>query len=149
MTKFQFRMQSVLTLRQRERDQAAMAVQQAEAARQKLLEQIADLEGERQRQNSDRTTASLGTIDVNRLLDVQRYQGSLIERVLGLKSHLNLIEEELAKRRARLTEHEQGVKALEKLAEQQRSVWLEAEQGRQQQLLDEWASYQHYQRKEA
>lgn len=144
MAKFQFRLQTVLVLRTRERDRAAQSVQQAESAKQKLLDQIDIVEDERRRLNESRITGSIGAIDVNRLLDSQRYEGTLLEQVLGLRNNIALIEEEIVKRRLRLVEAEKGVKVLERLAEQQKAAWTEAEFKRQQDVLDEWASFRHY-----
>ncbi|MFO1062327.1 MAG: flagellar export protein FliJ [Pirellulales bacterium] len=144
MAKFQFRLQTVLVLRTRERDRAAQSVQQAESAKQKLLDQIDIVEEERRRLNESRITGSIGAIDVNRLLDSQRYEGTLLEQVLGLRNNIALIEQEIGKRRLRLVEAEKGVKVLERLAEQQKAAWTEAEFKRQQDVLDEWASFRHY-----
>lgn len=149
MAKFQFRLQSVMRLRERDRDKAGQAVQQAEHARQKLLDQIEELERERREQSSARSAGSIGIIDVNRLLDAERYESTLIERVLGLRSNVALIEEELHKRRMKLVECEKGVRVLEKLSEQQRAAWVEAEASRQQLVLDEWSSFKHFRQKDA
>lgn len=149
MSRFQFRLQSVLKLRERDRDKAAQAVQQAELAKQKLVDQIHEIENERSALGQERTTGSIGAIDIQRLLDTERYDSTLIERVLGLQSNVSLIEDEIHRRRAKLVECEKGVRVLEKLAEQQKANWTDDQAKRQQDVLDEWASFRHFRNKDA
>jgi flagellar export protein FliJ len=146
MSSFRFRLTSIMRLRVRERDKAAQALQQAQLAKQKLLDQIASLEHEIQEQAAFRGQASLGQVDIQRLLDVQRYQMNLLEEIRSIRGNVGLIEQEISKRRAKLVVCEQGVKALEKLEENNRAAWQAEQSQRTQASLDEWASFQHFQR---
>jgi flagellar export protein FliJ len=143
---FRFRLLSIQRLRERERDQAAQALQQAQLAKQKLLDQISQLESENQQQVAARSQASTGVVDVQRVIDTQRYQLTLLERVRFIQGNVKLIDEEIEKRRAKLVVCEQGVRALEKLEEHGRENWINEQSARSQSRLDEWASYQHFQR---
>ena len=135
-----------MRLRVRERDKAAQALQQAQLAQQKLLEQIEELQQESHQLAALRSEASRGQVDIQRLLDVQRYQLTLLENIRSIQSNVALIEQEIEKRRAKLVVCEQGVKALEKLEESKREGWLAEQSQRTQANLDEWASFQHFQR---
>ena len=146
MSAFRFRLQSVMRLRMRERDKAAQSLQQAQLAKQKLLHQIAELEAENQQQVSVRSAASLGRVDVQRVIDAQRYQLNLSENISSLQGNVELIEQEIEKRLAKLVMSEQGVKALEKLEEHGRNNWHAEQFARSQATLDEWSSIQHFQR---
>ncbi len=143
MANFQFRLQSVLKLRERERDQAADAVQQAQLALDKLNKQIDELTQESNLQNLVRHQASLGTVQVQQLLDVQRYQLYIAQKIAGVQSNVTLIEKELEVRRGKLVVCEQAVRVLEKLREKQQAEWSQIALIRQQARLDEWASYRH------
>ncbi len=146
MAQYRFRLQSILTLRERDRDKAAQSLQQAQLARQKLLDQIDELHRDIEEQNQLRGASNLGQVDVQRVLDAQRYQLTLIESIRGIQVNIGLIDQEIERRRAKLVVAEQGVKALEKLSENQRQAWNEEQATRSQSRLDEWASFQHYQR---
>jgi flagellar export protein FliJ len=135
-----------MRLRVRDRDKAAQSLQQAQLAKQKLLDEIAALEHENQQLVAVRGAASLGQVDIQRLLDVQRYQLTLADSIRGIRGNVALIDQEIEKRRAKLVVCEQGVRALEKLEEHQRETWRAEQAGRSQANLDEWASFQHFQR---
>ncbi len=143
MANFHFRLQSVLKLRERQRDQAADSVQQAQMALNKLNEQIEQLTQESNTQNTVRHQASVGEVRVQQLIDVQRYQLYIVHKIAGIKSNADLIEKELEVRRQKLIVCEQGVRALEKLRDKQLSQWNQIALARQQARLDEWAGYHH------
>src|SRR5690349_12179354 len=104
-----------MRLRVRERDKAAQSLQQAQLARQKLLDQVRELEEESQQLVQLRSAASVGQVDIQRVLDAQRYQLTLIESIRSIGSNIALIDQEIEKRRAKLVVCEQEVRALEKL----------------------------------
>ena len=135
-----------MRLRVRERDKAGQAHQQAQLAKEKLLGQIRDYQEESDRQVSVRSAASLGQVDIQRVIDAQRYQLTLAESIRSLEGNVALIEQEIEKRRARLVICEQEVRVLEKLEEHQRTAWEAEQAARGQARLDEWSSFQHFQR---
>lgn len=138
-----------MRLRVRERDKAGQALQQAQLAKQKLLDQMGEIQEESDRQIAVRSAASLGQVDIQRVIDAQRYQLTLAENIHSIQENVKLIEQEIDKRRAKLVVCEQEVKVLEKLEEKQRSAWLAEEESRAQARLDEWGSFQHFRRSEA
>ena len=135
-----------MRLRVRERDKAAQALQQAQLAKQKLLDQVREHQQESDKQISVRGAASLGQVDVQRVIEAQRYQLTLGELIRGIERSVAMVDEEIEKRRAKLVVCEQEVKALDKLESHQRNAWEEQQAARDQSRLDEWASFQHFQR---
>lgn len=135
-----------MRMRTRERDKAAQALQQALAAKEKLLAEVRELEAETQYQITLRSQASLGQVDLSRVIDAQRYQLTLAERIHGIHGNIAIIDSEVEKRRAKLVVCEQGVKALEKLEEHQLHAWQTEQFQQGQARLDEWASFRHFQR---
>lgn len=143
---FQFRLQSILRLRERDRDQAAQALEQAVRAKQILLDRIDEIEKERRELLEQRGAASMGKVDIQHILTSQRYEAGLIEQVRGIELNIGKIEIAIQERRAKLVQCEQGVKVLEKLRDGQRETWDLEQAARSQSRLDEWASFQHFQR---
>lgn len=143
---FRFRLQSILRLRERGRDQAAQALEQAVRAKQILLDRIAEIENERQKLLVERQAASVGQVDIQHILTSQRYEASLVETVRGIEENIRKIELAIAERRAKLVECEQGVKVLEKLRDGQLEAWNLEQAARNQSRLDEWASFRHFQK---
>lgn len=143
MADFHFRLQSILKLRERDRDRAAASVEQAGTARTKLLDQIAQLRSESEEQNSIRGQAAVGVVNVQRLVEIQRFQLFIGQQIAGLESHVAMIEQELAQRRKQLVQCEQSLKALERLRERKLTAWNAALLHLQQSRLDEWAGYRH------
>ena len=146
MSSFRFRLLSIMRLRVRERDKAAQSLQQAQLAKQKLLDQIRELEEEIASLASVRSAASIGHVDIQRVIDAQRYQLTLLENIRSIQSNIALVDQELEKRRAKLVVCEQEVRALEKLEDKQRIAWDAEQAQRDQSRLDEWASFQHFKR---
>ena len=143
---FRFRLQSILRLRERDRDQAAQALEQAVRAKQILLDRIDEIENERQQLLQERGAASVGQVDIQHILTSQRYEASLIETVRGIEVNIGKIETAIDERRAKLVTCEQGVKVLEKLRDSQQETWNQEQAARRQSRLDEWASFQHFQK---
>lgn len=143
---FRFRLQSILRLRERDRDQAAQAFEQAVRAKQILLDRIEAIEGERRELVEKRQAASCGQVDIQHILTSQRYEATLVETVRGIEENIRKIETAIAERRAKLVECEQGVKVLEKLRDGQLEAWNQEQAARSQSRLDEWASFQHFQK---
>lgn len=144
MAKFQFKLQSVLGLRMRKRDEASQAYEQALLAKQKLLDQIEDLREQHRAQHPYQADSSHGLVDSQRLLESQRYQLHLLQEVKGLQSNLQLVEAECEKRRLRLVDTEKDVRSFEKLREKQRQEWEAENIKREQIAVDQWSGFQYW-----
>jgi flagellar protein FliJ len=144
MNSFRFRLQSLTNLRERQRDQAAESLQLARQALRKLEEQISSLNGEIDQQIELQNQANQGAVQIQKLLESQRYQMQLSFQIQGLREKMDLIEQESRRRQSVLIEREKAVRVLERLSDSQRLQWQNEQDKRQQHQLDEWAGYRHW-----
>ena len=141
---FRFRLQSIVRLRERDRDEAAEALRQALRAKQILEDQVSEIETERSQQHELRRATSSGSVDFQKIIDAQRYQLFLESQVAELQGQISLIEQECQRRRAKLVKCEQAVRSLEKLEEHQRAEWNAAQVSSEQNTLDQWSSFRYW-----
>jgi flagellar export protein FliJ len=137
-----FRLESVLKLRCRERDQAAKEVADAAAAIALLDAKLTDIETEQRHMELMRRRSSEGTVVLNQILDAERYQLVLAAQYSHIAKDRSLLVQELERRRAKLVTRQQAVKVLEKLEQNHRERNAEEQMKRQQMLLDEWSQTQ-------
>jgi flagellar export protein FliJ len=68
----------------------------------------------------------------------------LLQQVASLRAQLELIDAECEKRRLNLVLKEQALSSLEKLRGKQQAQWTAMEISREQEMLDQWASFKHW-----
>jgi flagellar protein FliJ len=141
---FLFRLQSVVRLRERDRDEAAESLRQAMQAKEILERQVTEIETERSEQNELRLVAKAGAVDFQKTIDAQRYQIYLASQVAELQGQIALIEQECQRRRMRLVKCEQAVRSLGKLEEHQRNEWNAEQASNEQSTLDQWSSFRYW-----
>jgi flagellar export protein FliJ len=141
---FRFRLQSIVRLRERDRDEAADALRQALQAKQILENQVSEIQIERSQQDALRMVATNGAIDLQKLINAQRYQIYLDSQVAELQGQISLIEQECQRRRGKLVKCEQAVRSLEKLEEHQRTEWSLQHASTEQNTLDQWSSFRYW-----
>jgi len=141
---FRFRLQSIVRLRERDRDEAADALRQALRAKQILEGQVSEIETERSQQNELRKATKMGSVDFQKIIDAQRYQIFLDSQVAELQGQISLIEQECQRRRVKLVKCEQAVRSLEKLEEHQRTEWNVQQASNEQSTLDQWSSFRYW-----
>ena len=134
-----FRLGTLLKLRAQERDAAAQDVMDAKSAIHKLESAKTDVLAENDRLNEFRKASSMGAVNMQAILDSQRFQMLLQAQVQQLDEHLGKLRQELQRREAKLLLCQQGVKALEKLRDQKVEQWMASENKQQQERTDEWA----------
>jgi len=144
MAGFKFRLQPLLQMRERARDHAAQAYQQATHAVQQLKDQIDGLESEYESQRPLQTTADHQNVSPQRILDSQRFQLQIRQRINEMKEKLRLVMAESEKRRQALVESEKELKSLTKLKSKQEIEFSNAEQAKQQSALDHWAGIKYW-----
>lgn len=137
-----FRLDSVLKLRQRERDQAGKDVADAVAAIALLDTKLSEIAMQQRQLESLRRDFSQGSISTNRMLDAERYQLVLAAQHAHVSGDRSLLVQELDRRRAKLVIRQQAVKALEKLEQRHDERFAEEQRKQQQLLLDEWSQAQ-------
>ncbi|XZE32774.1 flagellar export protein FliJ [Pirellulaceae bacterium SH501] len=135
-----FRLATLLKIRERERDQAAKSVQDARMAIEKLSYQKQELLAENESMNAIRKSASVGAVNLQSILDTQRFQMVLGAQVQQIDNHLGTLNQELQRRESQLLKCQQAVKSLEKLRDQREESAETLALQRQQERTDEWAS---------
>jgi flagellar FliJ protein len=140
MSSFRFRLDTLLGLRQADRDQRRADLAKAQRAEDALLAQAAALNGEqRQTHELSRRLSAPGEADIDALLRSHRYDLVLKTRSQQLAAQIEQVRAEVARRRQTLIEADRQVRVLEKLREKQRTAHQAGERRREQKQLDEQA----------
>lgn len=140
MPPFRFRLQPVRRLREARRDelrgQLADAVRAAEVVSEQRARIAAEMVEVRQQQG---TATKRRVLNVNQVMDAQRYAMLLEAQDASLVQKAKLVEQEIERRRRAVVEAEREVKALDKLEEKQRGQHESASERQQAKQLDEVA----------
>jgi len=141
MSKFKFRLSTLLRLRETSRDECRTELAQAyradeivEAEQERIAVELAKLESE------SRTAASPGHLDVDRLLEARRYSLVLGARGRHAAGQRDAIAEEIERRRRTLVEADRQVRVLEELRDRQRRRHRDNENRLEIKALDEMAA---------
>jgi flagellar export protein FliJ len=140
MTRFEFRLQTLLKLRESLRQQRRQELAEAHRVEDLLQQQIDQVESQQEEtRKRSKVAASPGMISVSRLLDTHRYEILLQARIQQLLAQQNQLREEIERRRQALMAADQDVRILEKLREKQESAHRWEEDRRDVKELDEIA----------
>ena len=114
--RFQFRLQTLLRLREAARDERREQLAEVMRIDDALRKQLAELEG---LQSEARALQRLGVgrVDVDRLLEAQRYEAVVALEILHVERQRAAVAEEMNKRREALVEADREFKVMEKLRE--------------------------------
>ena len=141
MSKFKFRLSTLLRLRETTRDECRTELAQAYRA-----DEIVEHEQERiaaeltKLENECRAAASPGQLDVDRLLEARRYSLVLGAQGKHAAGQRDTIAEEIERRRRTLVEADRQVRVLEELHDRQRRRHRENENRLEIKALDEVAA---------
>tara|TARA_R110002167_G_scaffold53036_2_gene152488 strand:+ start:215 stop:682 length:468 start_codon:yes stop_codon:yes gene_type:complete len=135
--KYEFRFESILDLRQRERDEMGGLVGEANLAIAKIDQQIQDLEQERQSLRNEDAQSRLGDVAVDRLLARGRFDLQLQAEINGLVQTRAKLEEELERRQQKLRDAETEVKKFQRMRELDRNEYQQEMIRREQMEIDE------------
>jgi flagellar export protein FliJ len=125
-----FRLATLLKLRELSRDERRALLAAAHRSDEELARQLARLAGRQRRLRDDcRHAAEPGEIDIDRLVAAHRYAVGLHAREKNLLEQRQLLAGEIECRRQSLVEADQEVQILEKLRERRRQA-RQAEAGR-------------------
>jgi flagellar export protein FliJ len=138
-----FRLATLLKLRERDRDLAAKAVQDVYLAIEKLETAQHEINLANSQMNEARKQSSFGAINLNQILDAQRYQIVLAAQSAQIADHQGKLNQELERRQFALVQCQKSVKSLEKLRVQRDQAADTHALARQQERLDEWSSIRH------
>ena len=140
MSKYQFRLETLQKLRIVRRDQQRAALAEAFQAEQVLAANRAEIAAEQSAlRDLQRAAAVEPYLDVNRLLEAQRYDAVLRIHEQELARQAALLETETERRRLAVVEADRDVRVLELLDERKRREHRRHEQRLEIKQLDEAA----------
>jgi flagellar protein FliJ len=143
MSKFKFRLATLLRIRESARDERRGALAEAfrvdELLRARLDDVVAEL-GHLRAQC--RQAAGPGEVNLDRLVEAQRYELTLRNQQRQLVRQREAVADEIERRRQALIEADREVRVLEKLREKQAGQHRQAEEYRAARRLDEVAQQQ-------
>jgi flagellar protein FliJ len=140
MTKFKFRLASVLRLRQTARDDRRVQLAESQRSDAELQGQLRRLEAEQELlQGECRAAVGPGPVDLGRLIDAQRYAAELRSREGDVREQRELLAAEIESRRQAVIEADRDVRTLQKLRDNQLQTHREEEQRQDAKRLDEAA----------
>ena len=145
MAQFNFRLASLMRLREATRDECRAALAEAyrvdDVLRQKVDRIARELE---LLKDFCRMKASPGTVDIDRLVEAQRYELVARQQQRQFVAQRESIAAEIERRRLALVEADREVRVLEKLRERQVEQHRKTEELRETKRLDEVATQQVY-----
>jgi flagellar protein FliJ len=141
MAKYKFRLNTLQKVREAHRDQQRASLAEAFRAEQVLAENRAELADEERELRELQRSASAGQyLDVNRLLEAQRYELLLKAQGEVLAKQAVLLAAEAERRRQTLVEADREVRVLELLDERHRRAHDRDEQRAETKRLDDVAT---------
>jgi flagellar protein FliJ len=140
MSKFHFRLATLLRLRETTRDERRVQLAEAHRADAELQSQLARLNvKQEQLQRECRAAAGPGEVDLSRLLEALQYASALRAQKAELRQQRQALAAEIDLRRQALIEADRDVRTLEKLRENQSQAHQQAEDRQEVKRLDEAA----------
>jgi flagellar FliJ protein len=145
MSRFVFRLEPLLKLRESRRDECRASLAEGLRVDEVLRNQFGNLERELEAlKEFCRRTASTGSVDIDRLVEAQRYELVTRAQQHNIAQQRETVTAEIARRRQALVEADREVRVLEKLRERQTDQHRREEEGREARRLDEVATQQTY-----
>jgi flagellar protein FliJ len=138
MLPYKFRLATLLRLREAHRDERRVKLAEAQQAEEIVTKRLATIQNDLQAQN-ERCQRELrpGQIDVDRLMEFQRYELILKAERQAATEQRNIVSTEVERRREALVSADREVRVLEKLRERQLERHREVEQREETKILDE------------
>src|SRR5688500_14521933 len=111
MRKFRFRLAPLLRLHEATRDERRAQLAEAFRAEETLQARMRELESELENLKREcRRSSGPGSVDVDRLIDSQRYELLMLAQCQMLKQHEKTLAEEIERRRAALVAADREVR---------------------------------------
>jgi flagellar protein FliJ len=144
MSKYKFRLETLRRLRIAHRDQQRSALADAYRAEEVLAERRAAITDEQTSlRTMQRVALTDARLDVNQLLEVQRYEMVLKAEEAQLVDQANRLAIEVERRRQAVVEADRGVRVLDKLDERHHDQHRREAQRQETKDLDEVATMRH------
>ncbi len=142
MPEFQFRLATLLRLRQSARDECRQRLAEAQCADEDLRDRLARIAAEKQRLHGrGRRCGGPGTVDVDRLTEIERYAAVLRDDAERLRQRREALAVEIQQRRHALLKADQDARSLEKLQDRHRLRHRREAERRESKQLDEAAMH--------
>jgi flagellar protein FliJ len=140
MARFQFSLQTVLEIREREEQARQSALAQLQQAMVQLEQRLAELDGTARRNRQELRDAHLtGPINVDVIGAYTRFHFQAERQAMGLARQMQGLQQKIDAARALLVEAVKGRRVLEKLRDNQRAAWVAEQQRKEQAALDDVA----------
>ena len=117
MPEFRFRLATLLRLRQSVRDEFRLRLAESQRADEDLRDRLTRLDAERRQLQGRRRRAGPGEVDVDRIVEVERYTSVLRSEEERLQQRRETLAVEIQQRRQSLLKADQDARSLEKLRE--------------------------------
>ena len=141
MAKYKFRLKTLQKVREARRDEHRASLAESFRAEQILAESRAEVAVETEAMRAlQRAATAERYLDVNKLLEAQRYELLLKARSEELAKQAVLVAAESERRRQILVESDREVRVLEKLDERHREAFDELQQQKETKIIDEVAA---------
>ncbi|MDZ4658923.1 MAG: flagellar export protein FliJ [Bythopirellula sp.] len=141
MAKFRFRLATLQKLREIQRDELRSKLAEAVQAHQILEEELAHVTTDiANLQAMRRQAVTSGQVNVEPLLEAQRYHGVLLAQQATMQEQTRLLTAEVERRRVAVVEADRQVKVLEKLHERKLDEFRQDQQRAEVKVLDEVAA---------
>ena len=138
MSKFKFRLATLLRLREMTRDERRAQLAEAYRVNDVLRSRLEGLDAELQSLRAHRrASAQPGEVNVDRLVEAQRYELTLMVQRQEILSQRETVQAEIQRRRQALAEANREVRVLENLRDKQADEHRREEDRRERKRLDE------------
>lgn len=138
--KSDFRLATLLRLREATRDERRAQLAEAHRTDEALVRHLARLETEQERvQEECREAAAPGTVNIDRLIKADRYAAWMQARKVDLCEQRNLLAAEIERRHLSLLAADQEVQIIEKLRDRRRQAQRLEDERQESKRLDEAA----------
>ena len=139
---FQFRLATLLRLRQSARDDCHQRLAESQRADDDLRDRLARIEAEKQQLHGrGRRCGGAGTVDVDRLAEIDRYAAVLRDDAERLRRRREALAVEIQQHRHALLKADQDARSLEKLQDRHRLRHRREAERRESKQLDEAAMH--------
>ena len=143
MSKFKFRLSTLLRLREAARDERRAELAEAYRVDDTLRQQLQRTEDELQSLRAQRRQGvQPGAVDVDRLVESQRYEMTLNAQRLQVVRQRETVQGEIERRRQVLAEANRDLRVLENLRDKQAGQHRQQEERREMKRIDEVAQQQ-------
>ena len=143
MSKFKFRLSTLLRLREAARDERRAELAEAYRVNDTLRQQLQRTDQELQSLRAQRRQGMQpGAVDVDRLVESQRYEMTLGAQRLQIVRQRETVQGEIERRRQVLAEANRDLRVLENLRDKQAGQHRQQEERREMKRIDEVAQQQ-------